>query len=262
MVNILSSVRAFGPPIVTKFIQEIKSRIAAPHFRKNPTKILRKTQVYEIQSGPFAGIKYGPLGADKFLLPRMLGTYEKELHSHIESIIKSQPDLVVVVGGGEGYYAIGMGCRLPKSKIIVFETSKWGRYLINYYARLNQLALSTEGTCEIDNLSEAFRGSNNPVVICDIEGGELGLMDPVLVPDLRRSHILIELHPMYVKDIEDIITCRFSATHKIHKIILKCRQIEDFPASAFGDFSPEEALLVMNEVELRGSGLWLMMSPD
>lgn len=262
MSRFFESHRNYAPPIITKTIYWLKGKLLKSTLNGNPIDIIKKNNLTSVQSGPFRGMAYGPYGADKFLLARLFGSYEKEIHDSIEKIINVNPDLVVIAGGGEGYYAVGLASRLPKSNVVSFEISKWGRYLTRRHAQKNGVSLEIKGFCSAREMLLALDGSQRPAIVCDIEGGEVDLMDPVLVPDLKKCHILIELHPMYVRNIEEIIVGRFQDTHKIDRMELEIRDESDIPDSLSSKFSSQDALRAMNEVRLRGAGLWLLLSPN
>ena len=76
-----------------------------------------------VQAGPFTGQiiaycdpKYG------MRTPKLLDLYERELHPVVETICRHAPTLILNIGAGDGYYAIGFARRLPASKIIAFES--------------------------------------------------------------------------------------------------------------------------------------------
>src|SRR6478672_6897407 len=65
-----------------------------------------------VQHGPFKGMKYpGVNSVGSALIPKLLGSYERELHPLIDSICAGQYDQVVDIGCAEGYYAVGLAMR-------------------------------------------------------------------------------------------------------------------------------------------------------
>lgn len=76
-----------------------------------------------IRAGPFVGTQYPGAAVGDNLIPKLLGTYELELHEHIERMLDRQPHRVVNVGCAEGYYAIGFARRLPQAEIIASDVS-------------------------------------------------------------------------------------------------------------------------------------------
>ena len=253
--------RNFGPPRLTYALTWLQMNLFPSPFYRRQTSIIRQGRLSEVMAGPFSGMKYGPFGSDKGLLPRLLGSYERETYPCIEEIIAAAPDTVAVAGAGEGYFAVGLARRLPKSRIVAFEISKWARYLIASHARRNRVTVETEGFCSAEALSKVLDASSRPAVICDIEGGEREVLEPKSVPALRRASILVELHPMYVEGIEKTIVDRFATTHDIRRMVMGERGMDDVPAPLLDQIPPEDALWAVDEVKLRGTGLWLMLSP-
>ena len=61
-----------------------------------------------IYQGPFAGMTYVESASEGALIPRLLGTYESELHPYLEAFAREGLDSVIDVGCAEGYYAVGL----------------------------------------------------------------------------------------------------------------------------------------------------------
>ena len=64
---------------------------------------------FTVRAGPFAGLTYprsAVLQMPSFT-SRLAGTYESELHPVIETLVRSQPRLLINLGAGDGYYAVG-----------------------------------------------------------------------------------------------------------------------------------------------------------
>src|SRR5687767_8100107 len=59
-----------------------------------------------IWNGPFKGMEYVDAQTEGALIPRLLGTYECELHPHLERLAGEGLDCVIDVGCAEGYYAV------------------------------------------------------------------------------------------------------------------------------------------------------------
>jgi hypothetical protein len=214
-----------------------------------------------VMAGPFKGMRFGPFGGDKGFLMRLLGTYEREIYPAIERIVGENPDVVVVAGAGEGYFAVGLARRLPRARLVTFEISKWAQYLLTRHARANGAVLDQRKWCSAPALQDALQSATRPAVLCDIEGGEREVLDPSAVPALGKAVVIVELHPMFVPGIEETIISRFSDTHDIEKMQLEQRKIEDAPAEARSLLSDVELLRAIDEFPLRGTGDWLFLTP-
>jgi transposase len=67
------------------------------------------------------------------------------------------------------------------------------------------------------------------VLICDVEGYETTLLDPLLIDQLRGISILVELHEFAQRGISAVIRERFTRTHSITEFVSTSRTWADFP---------------------------------
>ncbi|MBU4348149.1 hypothetical protein KJ671_01415 [Patescibacteria group bacterium] len=194
---------------------------------------IRKKTSNVVASGPFSGMKYVSSSTGSRLLPKILGTYELELHPMVEEICKRSFDVIVDVGAAEGYYAVGMALRNPKAKVIAFETEISGQNLIKKMADINGVTnrVFARGFCDSKLLSSSIPDDKKCLIIMDIEGGEASLLDNCISPKLNSCHILVEIHECVVSGVGDIIINRFKNTHNIIEIKERARVLKDFPLS-------------------------------
>ncbi|MFZ1105837.1 MAG: hypothetical protein WAN86_23760 [Hyphomicrobiaceae bacterium] len=180
-----------------------------------------------VWSGPFQGMHV----QGRTAIPQLLGTFERELAPYIERAVERQPRLVVNLGAADGYYAIGMARRLPHARVLAFEMEARGRDLLQDMATLNAVdnRVSVLGKCEPEDLASALENDSDALVICDVEGYEEKLLNPVVVPALRRLPILVELHDFIGPNVTELLSRRFGATHDITHIWQQDRSVADFP---------------------------------
>lgn len=175
----------------------------------------------EIQSGPFLGMHYVEKAIGSKLIPKLLGCYECELWPVMELICTQSTLNIIDVGAAEGYYAVGLLFRMPSTRCFAFESQESGRELMAALARKNSVdnRLTIGGHCTIEKLSDTLRlCGGKALVIMDVEGGEIELMDPFAAKDLLNCEILVELHDFLRVGCEETIRKRFSPTHLIEKI--------------------------------------------
>jgi hypothetical protein len=165
------------------------------------------------------------------LFPKVLGTYELELHGVIAELIGMRPDIVIDVGAAEGYYAVGLATRLPNSRIRAFESEQVGRELLVEMARRNSVAdrVDVYGKCAPIDLARAIIGAARPALVVDVEGDELPLLNPESVPALKRAWILVELHSFVNSRIPEVICSRFQESHRLTKLEARPRVAGDWP---------------------------------
>jgi hypothetical protein len=164
------------------------------------------------------------------LLPKLLGTYEKELHGQIEQLCRVPFSHVVDIGAAEGYYAVGLARRIATARVSAFELNPSARHLIRVLSKLNGVGsrIHVLGQCTIASLSSVLRDELS-LVVCDCEGAEDVLLCPDQVPGLKAAWILVETHDYVSPRITESIQQRFCDTHDVHRFEVAPRQLSDFP---------------------------------
>ena len=187
-----------------------------------------------VRSGPFQGMKYLRESSSSVLAPKLLGIYERELHPAIEQAVAYPFQRIVDIGAAEGYYCVGFAMRMPATKIYAYEMHEPAQKLIKELAGLNHVGdhIEVRGTCTIDELNSVLDPSAPTLVICDAEGAEAILLDPLRVPALKTTHILVELHDFILGGVSEVIRNRFEATHGIDRIWAEPRSRSEFPFSS------------------------------
>lgn len=167
-------------------------------------------------SGPFRGMRYIEKANCSALTPKLLGTYERELQPFIEEIVASRPEHVIDIGSAEGYYAVGLALRLPDSQIHAFDIDEDALVNLATLARLNGVTdrVSINRECSFETF-EGFKGSSF-VVVCDIEGAEKTLLDPLAAAALKQCDLLVEIHDgASSTSIHDTLYERFAPSHTL-----------------------------------------------
>lgn len=220
-----------------------------------------------IFSGPFQGMTYVDQAVCSAWHPKLLGTYEQELHPVVHEIIGLGFRTVIDIGAAEGYYACGLAKKLPQAKVLAFEADLKGRFLLERNIALNSLQdkVAVRGFCDPSLLAGELNQAGSPVlIICDTEGYEYDLLSPLNVPALKSSWVLVELHDFMLPGIGDIIEKRFAATHTIKKILAQPRTRQDFPVAKNTAVVKRLPFRYLDEYinEFRPPGMsWLWMKP-
>ena len=183
-------------------------------------------------AGPFRGLRYPAAVAPRIpgLAGRLGGGYEVELHPAIESIIARDPQLVVNVGSGDGYYSVGFALRCPGARVVAFEIEPYPARVAAAVAAANGVAARIEqrGGCTREELA-ALEPAGRTVLVCDAEGAEADLIDPAEVPWLRGAELLIEVHETFRPGVGDELARRLSPSHELEWIAPAARHLEDLP---------------------------------
>lgn len=209
-----------------------------------------------VLAGPFHGMKYLATSSGSTLIPKIVGTYEEELHGVIEQFVNKNCRRLIDIGCAEGYYLIGLALRLPGLEAHGFDLDAEAREKCKALADLNGVSkrIHLEGRCSSAILNSLAGVGTS--IICDCEGGELELLDPQMVPSLRNADILVELHDRLFPGTTETISQRFAPTHKIHLIHSCTRNHRQYPVIA-GLNKSEQRLAVD---ELRGGEVtWAFM---
>ncbi len=212
-----------------------------------------------VRGGPFKGLRYAEAASSgSSLAPKLIGTYELELHSFIEEAIARQPWRALNIGAGEGYYAVGVALRLPRVEITAFETEESGQRLCTALARTNgvETRVDVRGSCSSDELRRLTR--TPALIICDVEGAELDLLDPRSAPGLRGCEMIAEVHGKYGIDMVREIASRFDSTHSVAHVRFRGRELRD--AGAIPGLSSAVKLMALDERRRYGLD-WIHLVP-
>ena len=179
-------------------------------------------------SGPFAGMC---LVSPAPFAPYLLGTYELETHPILERLIAKGFARILNVGAAEGYLVIGMARRCPNSLFTAFEMDAERCRDFQANAEANGVAerITLFGKCERPELARELADGKATLILMDVEGYELELLDPVAVPALSAATIFVETHDFCAPNCASLLRERFAATHQIETIPTRPRKIEDFP---------------------------------
>lgn len=197
-----------------------------------------------VESGPFTGMRFLGRVAEGAYIPKLLGSYEAELHPAIEKAVTAGYDTVINIGCAEGYYAIGLARRMA-SAIHAFDIDEDAQRLCRELAALN-------GVQDRVAVGQAFRTADfagyagrQVLVVCDIEGAEMALLDPAAAPALRGMDLLVEIHRVDGAWTSDILFPRFEASHVIVEYRQQPRDAARYPALA--DLSDRQRFFALLE---------------
>jgi hypothetical protein len=180
--------------------------------------LLRETG-HQVFSGPFATMSLSgniALSADpKFIL----GSYEEELHDVINQVICMAPTHIIDIGASSGYYAVGFATKIANTTVTAFEgvaEPHWQQ--LADLAKLNGVSgkIVQRGFCTADEL--ATMCSPHSFILCDCEGAEEDILQPLAIPALTSCTILVELHECYRPQLVATLIQRFRPSHGIRII--------------------------------------------
>jgi hypothetical protein len=153
-----------------------------------------------VQSGPFRGMQLSleASWSDGAVAPKVLGSYEAELHPALCKAIVRHPATVINIGCAEGYYAVGLALRLPNAKVIAFDNDE-----------------RAQAICRL--------------LVMDCEGGELELLSDDVIAGMRNCDIIVECHDFITRGIAEALTGRFATSHQVERVEKRSRDPNQFP---------------------------------
>lgn len=231
MSRVKALARQLVPPAAYKGASRIRERLseAATEGEGSPLDVAQRVSPEGVVLvGPFAGVWLGHTATWGTLAPYLAGTYEDELHSPLETAIALGPRNVVVIGAAEGYYAIGLAKRLPDAQVTAFEIDPVSRQRCRDNARRNGVLVDVLGECTPQELRSLVR--SDTLIICDCEGAELALLDPLQIPALAKATIIVEVHDFVDPTISPTLADRFISSHDIEWVPAAPKTLRHYPA--------------------------------
>nr|MEA2798486.1 hypothetical protein [Phenylobacterium sp.] len=211
-----------------------------------------------ILGGPFAGMEYVAAATEGALVPRLLGTYESELHPHLQTFAAAGLDGIVDVGCAEGYYAVGLARMMPDVTVYAYDIDPKARAACTDLAGKNGVSdrVRVGGEFAPDGF-EAFAG-RRMLVMVDAEGAELDILQPTLSPALAGMNVIVETHDIYRRGALATLVGRFGPSHDIVRVDQQPKTF-DMP-DWLQELSHLDQLLAVWEWRIQPTP-WLVMTP-
>lgn len=190
----------------------------------------RARQGNTVFSGPFAGMNYASNASEGALMPRLIGCYEAELHPFMAEVNSAGYERIIDIGCAEGYYAVGLARMLPVCHIHAHDISPSAQQACLQLAQANGVAdrITVGGVFDGHRLAEHV--GHKTLIVCDIEGAEDQLLDPVQHPDFAHFDLMVEVHECFQPGLVKKIDTRFAATHTVEWIWPSVSARRELPA--------------------------------
>lgn len=218
-----------------------------------------------VLTGPFAGLAYPALTAiGSALYPKLLGTYENELHETLDIILRTDFDQIIDIGCAEGYYAVGLARRFPQTPVLAFDLNPAARESCRRMAEFNDAArnLTVEAFCNPAHLASLCSTKRN-LVISDCEGFEEHLFSPEHIHAYENSSLVIEIHDFFGRPLGDPIKSALARTHSVATItaLPTERKIQAISDSHIGTLPDWEQKKLVSEQRPEGM-YWIVATPN
>lgn len=189
-----------------------------------------------VAEGPFSGMRYPRRLGDIVHAPKLLGSYERELHAAVAAFVARGPELVINIGSGDGYYAVGLARRLPGATVVAVDPDPLAQRACRATARLNGAEQRLKHTQRVDShdLERLLAAAGDVPALCvvDCEGYEDLLLDPVRARRLLDCDLLVETHDFAAPGVTSRLLARFAGSHVIERIECAPRDPAAYPALA------------------------------
>ena len=94
----------------------------------------------KVLNSPFKGMMYPRFDSvGSAICPKLIGSYEKELHPVIEKLKGRTYTEILDIGCAEGYYAVGLGLLFNDARIYAYDLDPKARLLCRQMAEINGL---------------------------------------------------------------------------------------------------------------------------
>jgi len=205
-----------------------------------------------VLSGPFEGMLY--LREANSLVPKLIGSYESELHRILSLVFSNRYTTVINIGCAEGYYAVGLALQMPHCRVLAFDLVRRCRRQCRALARKNGVEgrVSICERCDCGRLNAILDSEENgkSLIVADCEGFEYELLVPAAIPRLATADLLIELHEWTNPGLADGFLGCFAATHSVTLIGTEPR--DPFRYAAIAYLSEQSRHLAVNEFRHTG----------
>ena len=204
-----------------------------------------------VARGPFKGMKYFTIRSDgSHNYSKVLGTYETELYPFIYDAISNNPNTIINIGAGDGYYSIGFSLLFPDAKIIAYENTNHEQIMHKDTSILNNITnCELRGLCTQDQLLE-MDIDNKTLIICDCEGYELQIFTDDLFNKFSNFNAIIETHDFINPYITETLAKLFKKNGYIVYIIesIKDREkINLYNLNELKELNPDDKFNLLKE---------------
>jgi hypothetical protein len=173
----------------------------------------------KIFQGPFKGMNFFSNPADiseGCLVPKIIGSYESELHPFIDDLKINKPNIIINIGAAEGYYSVGLKLLLQDTDVFAYDIDPKSKEKTLELSKLNNVNISCRDEFSSSELNDLEK--KDIFILCDIEGAELNLFNEDEIIKYKNCRLIIETHSTNIGHSKDILPNLFSKTHNIKVI--------------------------------------------
>ncbi len=211
-----------------------------------------------VWQGPLKGLDFLPQSAEGCHIAKLLGCYEQPLQPFIQAAMDAQYPLVLNIGCAEGYYAVGMARNMPATQVQAYDSNPKAQEVCARLAASNGVLDRVKVGALFEARDFARHAGQRVMVLCDIEGAEGALLDPVQAPALANFDLIVESHECLIPGITRLLQERFKPTHEITVVHDDGQRQLNAPPGWFCNLAHLDQLLAVWEWR-SGPTPWLVM---
>jgi len=213
-----------------------------------------------VMQGPLQGLNFLPQSAEGCHIAKLLGCYEQPLQPFIEAAIAAGYPTILNIGCAEGYYTVGMALRMPNTRVLAHDLNPKAQEVCAELAHKNQVSDRVAVGSLFSPADFAAYEGQKLLLMCDIEGAERELLDPVLAPALKGMDIIVESHECLITGVTQLLIDRFKDSHQITLVQDDGQRQLVTPPAWFLNLAHLDQLLATWEWR-SGPTPWLVMKP-
>jgi hypothetical protein len=211
-----------------------------------------------VMQGALAGLDFIEQSSEGCHIAKLLGCYEQPLQPYIQQAIEANYHTILNIGCAEGYYAVGMARHMTNTKVMAYDLNPTAQTTCQALADKNNVSDRVTIGALFTHEDFAQYANTHTLVLCDIEGAEKDLLDPIKAPALKGMDIIVESHEAMHPGLTQELVNRFQDTHNITYIQDNGqRQLANMPAW-FNNLAHLDQLLAVWEWR-SGATPWLVM---
>lgn len=214
---------------------------------------------FTVKGGIFAGMKIHATtswGADQFTV--LSGQYESELYSIILHASRQSYGAFLDIGCANGFYAVGFAMISKDCDIVAYDMDDNARRITALNAELNGVSdrVLIKDKAEASELGKTISSYGSALILVDIEGGELDLINPSKCPELLKCDLLIEVHGQ-TDEVTNTLIKRFCASHR--PTIIARQPRNPFQLEGLNCSFEDEAWILVSEGRGISKNNWLFL---
>lgn len=211
-----------------------------------------------VMQGPLAGLNFLHESTEGCHVAKLLGCYEQPLQPFIEQAIAAGYPTILNIGCAEGYYAVGMARRMPSTQVFAHDANLRALQSCAELAKKNGVSDRVKVAGLFSPADFAAYAGKGVLLMVDIEGAELELLNPELAPALKGIDIIMESHECLSPGVTQEMIRRFSESHQITLVQDDGQRHLDAPPKWFVNMAHLDQLLATWEWR-SGPTPWLVL---